>query len=313
MQFRLPARLIDHAAAALLCQARGWTAALGCVALVLAGVVPDPAWGRAGSGGYSRPSIGSGSFSSRRPSIGGSGGYRRPSASAPIFGGSSPGDRAMSRGLSSEALRNYRASQQPSPSYAPPRTYAPPPAASGGGWGAAMPRRAPSWGGGWDMVSPRRSFGTGVVTGVALWAALNALASSPSQAGYFYAHRNDPAYREWRQEAEQAAARDPQVAGKLAELDHRLAQIETQPGSTGGGPAVAHEPQGEFSLWGIVLVIGGIVVLFWLWRRRAAHPRVSTASTPPALRRVWAVPPSRASGSGWWCRSIRRRFCSPPG
>ncbi|HEX2150522.1 MAG TPA: hypothetical protein VHG31_00830, partial [Stellaceae bacterium] len=73
--------------------------------------MPDPAWGQYRSGGYSRPSIGSGSFSTRRPSIGGSGGYRRPSSSAPVFGGSSPGDRAMSRGLSSEALRNYRASQ----------------------------------------------------------------------------------------------------------------------------------------------------------------------------------------------------------
>jgi hypothetical protein len=146
----------------------------------------------------------------------------------------------------------------------------------------------PSWGGGWDTVSPRRSFGTGVVTGVALWAALNALTSSPSRADYFYAHRNDPAYREWRQEAEQAAARDPEVATKLAELDRRLAQIEAQPGSTGGGPATAREPArepegGGFSLWGIILVIGGVIVLFWLWRRRTAHPRISAAGTPPGL------------------------------
>jgi hypothetical protein len=251
--------------------------------------MPDPAWSQYRSGGYSRPSVGSGSFSSRRPSIGGSGGYRRPSASAPVFGGSSPGDRAMSRGTSSEALRNYRASQQPPPSYAPPRTYAPPPASSGGGWapgggwGAAMPRRAPSWGGGWDTVSPRRSFGTGLVTGVALWSALNALSSSPSQAGYFYAHRNDPAYREWRREAEQEAARNPEVAGKLAELDRRMAQLEAQPGSTGGGPDVAREAEGGFSLWGIVLVVGGVVVLFWLWRRRAAHPPAGTSGAPPGL------------------------------
>ena len=109
-----------------------------------------------------------------------------------------------------------------------------------------MPRRAPSWGGGWGgwgTVSPRRSFGTGVVTGVALWAALNALGSSPSQAEYFYAHRNDPAYREWRQEADRAAAGDPEVAAKLAQLDRRMAQLEATPGSTGGGPEVAREPQ----------------------------------------------------------------------
>ncbi|MGE0260127.1 MAG: DUF2491 family protein [Alphaproteobacteria bacterium] len=284
MQFRLSARPIDRTEAALLRRVRRWAAALGCAALVVAGGMPDPSWAqyRGGSGGYSRPSIGSGSFSSRRPAIGGSGGYRRPSAPAPTFGGSSPGDRAMSRGMSSEALRDYRASQRPPPGYAP-RPSAPPPAASGGGWGAAMPRRAPSWGGGWDTVSPRRSFGTGVVTGVALWAALNALSSSPSQAEYFYAHRNDPAYREWRQEAEQQAARDPAVAAKLAELDRGMAQLETRPGSTGGGPAVAPEPQGGFSLWGIVLVVGGIVLLFWLWRRRAARPPTSAARARPGL------------------------------
>ena len=148
--------------------------------------------------------------------------------------------------------------------------------------GAAVPRRAPFWGGGWGTVSPRRSFGTGVVTGVALWAALNALTSSPSRAEYFYEHRNDPAYREWRQEAERTAARDPEVASKLAELDQRMAQIEAQPGSTGGGPAVAREPEGGFSLWGIVLVIGGIVVLFWLWRRRSARPGAVSAGTAGA-------------------------------
>ena len=199
----------------------------------------------------------------------------------------------MSRGGSSEALRDYRASQRPPPAYAPPRPSSPPVATNrgwepGGGWGATMPRRVPSWGGGWDTVSPRRSFGTGVVTGVALWAALNALTSSPSQAEYFYAHRNDPAYREWRQEAERAAARDPEVAAKLSELDRRMAQLEAQPGSTGGGPTVgrepARDPEGGFSLWGIILVIGGVVVLFWLWRRRAGHPRGGTpAGTQPGL------------------------------
>ena len=37
---------IDRTAAALLRQARGWAAALGCIALVLAGAMPDPAWGQ---------------------------------------------------------------------------------------------------------------------------------------------------------------------------------------------------------------------------------------------------------------------------
>src|SRR3954447_3107268 len=164
MESRPPSRLLDRTSAALLRRARGWTAALGCIALVLVGGIPDPAWSQYRSGGYSRPSVGSGSFSTRRPSIGGSGGYRRPSSSAPVFGGSSPGDRAMSRGGSSEALRDYRASQRPPPTYVPPRPSTPPSASSGGswlpggGWGAPMPRRVPSWGGSWDTVSPRRSF-----------------------------------------------------------------------------------------------------------------------------------------------------------
>ncbi|MGD9615336.1 MAG: DUF2491 family protein [Alphaproteobacteria bacterium] len=293
MQSRPPARLIDRTAAALLRQTRGWAAALGCIVLVVAGSLPDPAWSQFRSGGYSRPSIGgSGSFSTRRPSLGGSGGYRRPSTAAPRFGGSSPGDRAISRGRSSEALRDYRAPQRPPPAAAPQPRASPPVTgdrgwAPGGGWGTAMPRRLPSWGGGWGTVSPRRSFGTGVVTGVALWAALNALMSSPSYAEYFHAHRNDPTYREWRQEAERVAARDPEVAARLAELDRRLAQLDATPGSTGGGPAVAREPasppEDGFSLWGILFVVGGAVVLFWLWRRRASHPRASAASTPPGL------------------------------
>src|SRR5690348_6440374 len=119
MESRPPARFFDRTAAGLLRRARRWAAALGCIALVLAGGMPDPVWARAGSGGYSRPSLGSGSFSTRRPSIGGSGGYSRPSAPAPVFGGGSAGDRAMSRGQSSEALRDYRASQRPPPTYSP--------------------------------------------------------------------------------------------------------------------------------------------------------------------------------------------------
>ena len=45
----------------------------------------------------------------------------------------------------------------------------------------------------------------------------------------------------------------------------------------------------------------------------AAPRRPSARSVPPARRRASPAPPSRASGSAWWCRSIRRRFCSPPG
>ena len=294
MTSRPLSRLADRTTAAGLRPVRGWAKGLACaagIAMISVASLPEPAWGQFRSGGYSRPSIGFKSAPIRRPAIGGSGGYRRPSMPAPVFGGSSPGDRAMSRSRSSEALRDFRASQRP-PALARPPAGAPRAAApgggwgwgQGGGWGTAMPRRAPSWGGGWGGVSPRRSFGTGVVTGVALWAAFNALNSSPGQAaGYFQAHRDDPAYREWRQEADRVAARDPDVAARLAELDRRLAQLEPRPGSTGGGPAIAAEPTRGFPIWGILFVGGGVVVLFLLWWRRSSGSPAGDRPAAPAL------------------------------
>jgi hypothetical protein len=271
-------------------RASGWAAVL----LLLAGLaipaagLPDPAWARS-SGGYSRPSSGAfKSFStpSRRPPISSSGGYRR-APSAPTFQGSSPGDRAMSRGTSSDALRDYRAAQRPP---APPPT---PPAGrplAGGdrgwfpdfGWGSGMARRPSAWGPGWGGTATRRPApGSGILTTVALWAALNAL-SSPGQAAVFREHRNDPVYREWREEAERTAARDPEIAAKLSDLDARMAQLDGQPGSAGGGPSgtAAPEDGSSWSVWGILFVIGGVVVLFWLWRRRAASPLARPGAAP---------------------------------
>jgi hypothetical protein len=268
----------------------GWAGVL----LLIAGLaiptagLPDPAWARS-SGGYSRPSSGAfKSFStpSRRPPISSSGGYRR-APSAPVFQGSSPGDRAMSRGTSSDALRDYRTAQRP-PS--PPATVTasrPPASADRGwfpdfGWGSGMARRpsvsGPGWGGG--STTRRPAPGSGILTTVALWAALNAL-SSPGQAELFREHRDELVYREWREEAERAAARDPKIAVKLSDLDARITQLDSQPGSAGGGPSgTAAEEDRSWSVWGILFVIGGVVVLFWLWRRRAPSPLPRPGATP---------------------------------
>src|SRR4051794_41790275 len=98
MESRPPSRFLDHAGAALLRRARGWAAALGCIALVLAGGIPDPAWGQYRSGGYSRPGMGGGAFFTRRPPVGGGGGgFRGPSLSPPLGGGGPPGGGAASR------------------------------------------------------------------------------------------------------------------------------------------------------------------------------------------------------------------------
>jgi hypothetical protein len=191
----------------------------------------------------------------------------------------------MSRSRSSEALRDYRASQRPVDSYAR-RSPAEADRGPGGGWGFATPRRPSSWGGWWGGPSARRSFpGSGIVTTIALWAALNALTSSPAQAEYFYANRNDPVYRDWREEAERVAARDPEVAAKLAELDRRLAQLDTRPAETRPPPpSPPGAPEGSsWSLWGILFVVGGVVVLVWLWRRRAAAPRAGPSGAAPGL------------------------------
>lgn len=266
----------------------GWAAALS----LLAGLVippaglSDPAWARS-SGGYSRPSSGtfkSSSPSIRRPPIDSSGGYRR-GPSAPVFQDSSPGDRAMSRGTSSDALRDYRAAQRPP---APPSATVPagrPPASADRGWfpdfgwGSGVDRRPsvaqPGWGG---TASRRPAPSFDILTPLALWAALNAL-SSPGQAEYVRQHRHDPVYRDWREEVERDAARDPEIAAKLKELDARMAELDRQPRSTGGGPS-GTATGASWSVVGILFVIGGIVVLFWLWRRRAASPLHSPGTTP---------------------------------
>ena len=100
-----------------------------------------------GSGGYSRPSGGytsSYSAPSRRPPVTSSGGYSRRSYSGSGYATGSPGDRAMSRGASSKALRDYRASQRPA------ETYSRRPSVTGNSdWGAAVDRRPPVWGGRW--------------------------------------------------------------------------------------------------------------------------------------------------------------------
>ena len=73
-----------------------------------------------------------------------------------------------------------------------------------------MARRPSVSGPGWGGTTARRPApGSGILTTVALWAALNAL-SSPGQAEFFRDHRDELVYREWREEAERAAARDPE-------------------------------------------------------------------------------------------------------
>ena len=104
-----------------------------------------------------------------------------------------------------------------------------------------------------------------------LWSLLNALQSSPGNASVFRDNRRDPAYAQWRAEADSQAARDPAVAEKLARLDQAMAQpaapAQASPGGSGGSGFL------------VVLLVGGAVFAF-LWYRRSAAARSSVA--PPA-------------------------------
>ena len=176
---------------------------------------------RPGGGGYSGGGGYAGGFGgyARRPSV--SGGYGLPSSSSfggfgGAFGG---GDLAISRRNSSQALRDYRASQE--------RTTVPTTRRPSSGWddsglGTAPLGRRPlpgGWGGGgyapgYTVSTPR----FGPWDAVVAWSLLNSL-SRPQTVNYFQENRDDPGYAQWRAEAERKAQSDPAVARKLAELD----------------------------------------------------------------------------------------------
>src|SRR5207244_133863 len=163
-------------------------------------------------------------------------------------------------------------------------------------------RRAPVWGGQWTggRVARQPALpGSGPLTAVALWAALNAL-SSPGSAAYFHNYQYDPGYLQWRQEADREAANNPAVAAKLQQLDTQLAQMADQPRNPAAASPAQSSPApsgGTGTIW-VVLFIGiAILALLWLWRRRHAHP--GTAAAAPGL-----------AGSATTCREARRSFSS---
>ncbi len=215
--------------------------------LVLTGFVADDAAARArggrSSGGYSRPSVRTPSFSSRpaaprTPST--SGGYARPSApSAQPFSRTAPsaGDQALSRQRAAEALRQQRAIEQQRQQAARPAPVQPRQAPSGGSWWGGTDRRTPSAAppppprtGGWFAqqgwsappyaAAAPRSFG--IWDGLFLWFMLDNL-TKPGYSDWFGRHRNDPGVQQWRQQADAMAQDNADLRRKLAELDSRVA------------------------------------------------------------------------------------------
>ncbi len=124
--------------------------------------------------------------------------------------------------------------------------------------------------------------GSGPLTAVALWAALNSL-SSPSSAQYFHNYQTDPGYMQWRREADREAGHNPTVAAKLNQLDTQLAQMEGQPRNpSAAAPARTPAPRGGSGfIWPVLFIGIVILLLLWLWRRRMSHP--ATAAAVPGL------------------------------
>src|SRR5262245_28646685 len=241
------------------------------------------------SGGYRRPGGGGGysggfgggysSSYARRPSI--SGGYGRPSSSAfgggfgSAFGG---GDVAISRRNSSQALRDYRASQQRQ-EYT---TRRPSSGWDDSTWHTAPLGRRPlpgGWGGGY---APGYSVSTprfGAWDAPLAWSLLNSL-SWPQAVTYFNDYRNDPGYAQWRAEADRKAQSDPAVAQKLAELDTMMGQVKAQPTA----PRTTTPDSGGGGWLFIVIIVGGAILLvLYLMRRRSAAIAGGSMAPAPGL------------------------------
>ncbi len=300
MRSTSPKRALRHALLWVALQAGGapcgpataWVASVGAIA-----AVSSPAAAQS-SGGYGRPggSGPSGAYRSyggydRRPAVG-SGGYGRPSG--PSIGGfglnsSRGGDRAISRRASNQALQDYRASQAPlaSPPISADRR---PSTGWGSGYGATAPtqRRPPAAGRGDSAYAPGYAGSAprfGAWDAVLAWSLLNSL-SRPQSASYFQGNRDDPRYAEWRSEADRAAASDPAVAQKLAELDKLMAQNKARPADPNTAAAGS---EGAGVILVVVLVGAGVLGGLWVLRRRSAA--IAGAGPTSAARSSSGLPP----------------------
>lgn len=272
------------------------TAVAGIATLV---TVEDAHAQRRSSGGYSRPSTRTPSFSPsssyRRPST--SGGYSRPSTpvyiprQAPAQSGA---DRAMQRRGAQDALDLFRGrsggsssgadrggitvpqgplvrERTPSTRSQPSYGYREAPAGAGGGWQPPAFAQGGRFGA-WDAML--------------LWFLLDTL-NRPGHARAFHDNQADPGVQAWRQEADRRAADDPALKAKLDELDRQTAALSTEPRQPGRLPAdIARTDADSGGGFGGILVI--VVLLaaagFITWRffRRRSQPASTTAASKGA-------------------------------
>ncbi len=268
-----------------------------------------------GSSGYTRP---------RTPSTGSSAQAASQSAS----------DKAISRQGASDALARYRDSDKPVTKPTTTTTSRDSRSDSGWSWGSGSSRRpsttsySPSRGGsvsnwyskrGWSPSSYMqggRNFG--MWDAMFLWFMLDSL-TKPSHAAFFHNHQDDPGVQQWRTEAERLAKDNKELAAKLAQLDKSKAALKDQPvdssvmpsdipidvatgSTTGKDSSSALRQSGESGesgggsglLW-VVLILGAVLALLWLARRRKAA-RKSNEEDPVRLGMVGNYISQKISG-----------------
>lgn len=122
----------------------------------------------------------------------------------------------------------------------------------------------------------------------------------PGHTDFFHHHAADPGYAAWRTEANRRAVEDGALRQKLAELDARLAGLQTQPRTPNylppnATPTIALATAGSSGkgwVWGLLLLLVLIAVVLWvLWRRsqqraqptEAVGANRAAAETPVSL------------------------------
>jgi hypothetical protein len=129
-------------------------------------------------------------------------------------------------------------------------------------------------------AAPQQRFGA--FEAAMLFGMLNSLSNSGSRE-FFRQNQNDPGYLQWRQSIDQAARTDPNLAGRLSELDSQLGKPQP-PGRT-PPPAQAASTGGSGMVALIIFLAIGALLLLWLARRRTARAASTpSANAPPGLK-----------------------------
>ncbi|HLN23285.1 MAG TPA: hypothetical protein VK558_04795 [Patescibacteria group bacterium] len=203
-------------------------------------------------GGYGSPSLGA----SSKPS---SSGYGSPSlsATAPAAGGSLSGlgsanDKAVSQQTSKASLDAYKASKAPA---APTSNWQPRPDTA---W--SRPSYVPA-------TPPYYGSGSSGISGIVWWMMIENLADHAVMATLM-SHRDSDDYRAWRREADQQAATNAELRGRLDEMDHKLA--EEGPQATALASPAEPEPHPFRNILWFVVIGGGAYGAFRFFSGRRA-------------------------------------------